>query len=69
MMFYLINVANVANVASMSQPGACIGGGLHAVIHIFFLHGGSKSAKPYWDLKNKKFTSLPLPTLNRPNCL
>ena len=31
MVFYLINVANVVN---MSQPGACIGGGLHALIHI-----------------------------------
>ena len=45
--FYLINEAKVAN---MSQPGVRIGGGLHALIHIFFLHGGSKSAKPFWDL-------------------
>ena len=29
--FYLINVANVAN---MPQPGVRIGGGLHALIHI-----------------------------------
>ena len=33
--FYLINVANVAN---MPQPGVRIGGGLHALIH-FFLQG------------------------------
>ena len=48
-MFYLGNVAIVAN---MSQPSARIGGGLHALIHIYFLHGGSKSPKPIWDLKN-----------------
>ena len=32
MVFYLINVANVVN---MSQPGARIGSGLHALIRIF----------------------------------
>ena len=32
MVFYLINVANVVN---MSQPSVRIGGGLHALIHIF----------------------------------
>ena len=48
MMFYLSNVAIAVNI---SQPSVRIGGGLHALIHIFFLHGGSKSAKPYWDLK------------------
>ena len=32
MMFYLINVAIVVN---MPQPGVRIGGGLHALIHIF----------------------------------
>ena len=35
MVFYLINVANVVY---MSQPGARIGGGLHALIHIFGGH-------------------------------
>ena len=48
MMFYLSNVAIAVNI---SQPSVRIGGGLHALIHIFFLHGGSKSAKPLWDLK------------------
>ena len=47
MMFYLSNVAIAVNI---SQPSVRIGGGLHALIHIFFLHGGSKSAKPHWDL-------------------
>ena len=50
MMFYLSNVAIAVNI---SQPSVRIRGGLHAVIHIFFLHGGSKSAKPLWDLKGK----------------
>ena len=49
MMFYLSNVAIAVDI---SQPSVRIGGGLHALIHIFFLHGGSKSAKPYWDLKS-----------------
>ena len=48
MMFYLSNVAIAVNI---SQPSVRIGGGLHALIHIFFLHGGSKSAEPHWDLK------------------
>ena len=48
MMFYLSNVAIAVNI---SQPSVRIGGGLHALIHIFFLHGGSKSAKPQCDLK------------------
>ena len=55
MMFYLSIVAIAVNI---SQPSVRIGGGLHALIHIFFLHGGSKSAKPYWDLKgNTRFFS------------
>ena len=48
MIFYLSNVAIVVN---MSQPSVRIGGGLHALIHIYSLHGGSKSPKPHWDLK------------------
>ena len=48
MIFYLSNVAIAGNI---SQPSVRIRGGLHAVIHIFFLHGGSKSAKPQCDLK------------------
>ena len=48
MMFYLSNVAIAVNI---SQPSVRIGGGLHALIHIFFLHGGSKSPKPHWDLE------------------
>ena len=51
MMFYLSNVAIAVNI---SQPSVRIGGGLHALIHIFFLHGGSKSAKPLWDLKSQR---------------
>ena len=47
MMFYLSNVAIAVN---MSQPSVRIGGGLYALIHIYFLHGGSKSPKPQWDL-------------------
>ena len=47
MMFYLSNVAIVVN---MSQPSVRIGGGLYALIHIYFVHGGSKSPKPLWDL-------------------
>ena len=47
MMFYLSNVAIAVNI---SQPSVRIGGGLHALIHIYFLHGGSKSPKPLWDL-------------------
>ena len=35
MVFYLINVANVVNT---SQPSVRIGGGLHALIHIFGGH-------------------------------
>ena len=46
-MFYLSNVAIAVNI---SQPSVRIGGGLHALIHIFFLHGGSKSPKPFCDL-------------------
>ena len=49
MIFYLSNVAIAVNI---SQPSVRIGGGLHALIHIYFLHGGSKSAKPIWDLKS-----------------
>ena len=49
MMFYLSNVAIAVNI---SQPSVRIGGGLHALIHIFFLHGGSKSPKPLWDLNS-----------------
>ena len=39
MVFYLISVANVVN---MPQPGVRIGGGLHALIHIFggYSHAG-----------------------------
>ena len=44
MMFYLSNVAIAVNI---SQPSVRIGGGLHALIHIYFLHGGSKSSKPF----------------------
>ena len=51
-MFYLSNVAIAVNI---SQPSVRIGGCLHALIHIFFLHGGSKSAKPHWDLKYNSF--------------
>ena len=40
MMFYLSNVAIAVNI---SQPSVRIGGGLHALIHIFFLHGGLKA--------------------------
>ena len=47
MIFYLSNVAIAVNI---SQPSVRIGGGLHALIHIYFLHGGSKSAKPQCDL-------------------
>ena len=36
MVFYLANMANAVN---LSQPSACIGGGLHAPIHVFL---GSK---------------------------
>ena len=32
MIFYLTNVTNAVN---LSQPSVCIGGGLHAPIHIF----------------------------------
>ena len=49
MIFYLSNVAIAVNI---SQPSVRIGGGLHALIHIFFLHGGSKSPKPLWDLNH-----------------
>ena len=55
MMFYLSNVAIAVNIY---QPSVRIGGGLHALIHIYFLHGGSKSAKPHWDLN---------PTNNNPD--
>ena len=48
MMFYLSNVAIGVNV---SQPSVRIGGGLHALIHIFFFTRGLKSSKPHWDLK------------------
>ena len=51
MMFYLSNVAIAVNI---SQPSVRIGGGLHALIHIIILHGGSKSAKPFWDLKKPR---------------
>ena len=51
MMFYLSNVAIAVNI---SQPSVRIGGGLHALIHIFFLHGGSKSPKPFSDLKRSQ---------------
>ena len=53
MMFYLSNVAIAVNI---SQPSVRIRGGLHAVIHIFFLHGGSKSAKPQCDLNRAGWT-------------
>ena len=56
MMFYLSNVAIAVNI---SQPSVRIGGGLHALIHIFFLHGGSKSAKPLWDLKGRSWAKRP----------
>ena len=58
MMLYLINVVNVVN---MPQPSVRIGGGLHALIHIYFLHGGSKSPKPHWDLKYEKIQNLTKP--------
>ena len=48
MVFYLINVANVVN---MSQPGVFIGGGLHALIHIFFYTGGLKAPNHFGTLK------------------
>ena len=38
MMFYLSNVAIAANI---SQPSVRIGGGLHALIHIYFYTPGS----------------------------
>ena len=47
----ILYLSNVAIAVNISQPSVRIGGGLHALIHIFFLHGGSKSAKPFWDLK------------------
>ena len=55
MIFYLSNVAIAVNI---SQPSVRIRGGLHAVIHIFFLHGGSKSAKPFCDLKGRSWPTL-----------
>ena len=55
-MFYLSNVAIAVNI---SQPSVRIGGGLHALIHIYFLHGGSKSAKPHWDLNHNYPGSMP----------
>ena len=59
-LFYLSYVAIAVNI---SQPSVRIGGGLHALIHIFFLHGGSKSAKPIWDLNRgaeaRAFFALP----------
>ena len=60
-MFYLSNVAIAVNI---SQPSVRIGGGLHALIHIFFLHGGSKSAKPFWDLNKIPFNSFLLSSRN-----
>ena len=51
MMFYLSKVAIAVNI---SQPSVRIGGDLHALIDIYFLHGGSKSAKPFWDLKGEQ---------------
>ena len=47
-MFYL---SNAAIAVIMSQPGVCIGGGLHALIHYYYLYRGSKSPKPILDLK------------------
>ena len=40
MMFYLSNVAIAVNI---SQPSVRIGGGLHALIHIFIYTGGLKA--------------------------
>ena len=40
MIFYLTNATNAVN---LSQPSVCIGGGLHAQIHIFL---GSK----FWEM-------------------
>ena len=68
MMFYLSNVAIAVNI---SQPSVRIGGDLHALIDIFFLHGGSKSAKPFWDLKKNLKTRITVvntdPTEDFPN--
>ena len=44
MMFYLSNVAIALNI---SQPSVRIGGDLHALIDICFLHGGSKSVRSF----------------------
>ena len=50
MIFYLSNVAIAVN---MSQPGACIGGDLHTVIHIFFIIGGIKAPNRFGTLKTR----------------
>ena len=47
MMFYLSNVAIAVNI---SQPSVRIGGGLHALIHIIFLHGGLKAPNHFGTL-------------------
>ena len=46
-MFYLSNVAIAVNI---SQPSVRIGGGLHALIHIFFYTGGLKAPNQFGTL-------------------
>ena len=47
MMFYLSNVAIAINI---SQSSVRIGGGLHALIHIFFYKGGLKAPNHFGTL-------------------
>ena len=50
MMFYLSNVAIVVN---LSQPSVRIGGGLHALIHIYiFYTGGLKAPNQFGTLSS-----------------
>ena len=51
MMFYLIIVAIVVN---MSQPSIRIGGGLHALIHLFIFTGGLKAPNRFGTLRTRR---------------
>jgi len=55
MMFYLSNVAIAVNI---SQPSVRIGGGLHALIHIIFLHGGLKAPNHFGTLRELKVLAI-----------
>ena len=78
MIFYLTNMTNAVN---LSQPSACIGGGLHAPVHVFLsskflgndntsppLATASAVAQAHWRRRPQNKSRAAPPCLRQPAC-